>query len=164
MESLLFWFFAIVAVAGSIMVIAQRRAIYSALSLIIVLCSFAGFFFLLGASFVAAMQVIVYAGAIMILFVFIIWLLGLRTGEEPAIKMKWFYLAIVFCLLIGAQLFYIFVTNFKEVVLERSTDIKEISKVLLGKYVIPFELTSILFLAALVGAFYLAKGKGKAEK
>ena len=70
MAVILFWIFSIVAIIFSLLVIAQRKAIYSALSLIVVLCSFSGLYALMGAPFVAAIQVVVYAGAIMVLFVF----------------------------------------------------------------------------------------------
>jgi NADH-quinone oxidoreductase subunit J len=161
MEIILFWIFAVISVIGSVLVIAQKKALYSALSLIVVLCCFAGLFFLLGSPFVAAVQVIVYAGAIMILFIFIIWLLGLKTGEEPVLKVKWVYLAVAFSLIVGIEILYGFITYFKSTKVVQTGNIQELAKVLLGKYVLPFELTSILFLAALVGAFYLAKGKGK---
>jgi NADH-quinone oxidoreductase subunit J len=161
METILFWIFAVISVIGSVLVIAQKKTLYSALALIIVLCSFAGLFFLLGSPFVAAVQVIVYAGAIMILFVFIIWLLGLKTGEEPALNVKWVYLAVAFSLIVGIEIMYGFIVYIKSVRNGQIGTIKDIAQVLLGKYVLAFELTSILFLAALVGAFYLAKGKGK---
>jgi NADH-quinone oxidoreductase subunit J len=157
----LFWIFSIVAVIFALLVVIQRKAIYSALSLIVVLCSFAGLYAIMGATFVAAIQVVVYAGAIMVLFVFIIWFLGLRTGEEPKGEGKWVYIPAGLGVLMGGAVIYIVVRYWKGLMLERQTDIKEIAKVMMGKYVLPFELTSILFLVALIGAFYLAKGKKK---
>lgn len=162
MEIILFWIFAIIAIIGSVLVIAQRKALYSALSLIMVLCCVSGLFFLLGSPFVAAIQVVVYAGAIMVLFIFIIWLLGLKTGEEAKIDIKWIYLPVAFSVLVGIGVLYGFFTQFSSSRVLQKANVPELAKVLLGKYVLPFELTSVLFLAALVGAFYLAKGKGKA--
>ncbi len=162
MSFILFCFFSILAVIFSILVVIQRKAIYSALFLIVVLCCFAGLYVLIGATFVAAIQVIVYAGAIMVLFVFIIWFLGLRTGEEPAYsKIKWFYIIPVIGIIIGVQILYIIIKYLKGYTFQRTSDIKGIANVMLGKYVLPFELTSILFLVALVGAFYIARSKKK---
>lgn len=158
-ENIFFWIYAIIALLSAIFVIGQRKAIYSALSLIIFLCSFAGLFSLLGATFVAAIQVIVYAGAIMILFIFIIWFLGIKAKDEPKIEMKWIYTAIIFCIIVGVEIVINYLKYFKAERAAKTYEIKEIAKVLLTKYVLAFELTSILFLAALIGTFYLAKNK-----
>lgn len=156
-ENIFFWIFSAASIISSIFVIAQRKAIYSALSLIVFLCSFAGLFSLLGATFVAAIQVIVYAGAIMVLFVFIIWFLGIKAKEEPKIEAKWIYISFIFCLIVGAEIGINFVKYYKAERVIKYYYIKDLAKVLLTKYVLAFELTSILFLATLIGAFYLAK-------
>jgi len=159
LENIFFWLYAFIALLSAIFVVGQRKAVYSALALIIFLCSFAGLFSLLGATFVAAIQVIIYAGAIMILFIFIIWFLGIKAKDEPKIEMKWIYSAIIFCVIVGVEIAINYLKYYKA---ERSAvryEIKEIAKVLLTKYVLAFELTSILFLAALIGAFYLAKNE-----
>lgn len=162
MAVILFWVFSIIAIIFSLLVIVQRKAIYSALSLIVVLCSFSGLYALMGASFLAAIQVVVYAGAIMVLFVFIIWLLGLRTGQEASLpRGRWLYLSLILALGIGAHIVYIFAKYLRGLEFSRAADIKEIAKMMLGRYVLPFELTSILFLVALVGAFYIARNKVK---
>ena len=86
--------------------------------------------------------------------------LGLRTGQEPALlRGRWLYLSLILALGIGTEIVYIFIKYLSGLKFTRVSDIKEIAKIMFGKYVLPFELTSILFLVALVGAFYIARNK-----
>jgi NADH-quinone oxidoreductase subunit J len=156
---ILFLTFAAVCVAGAVNLLAQRHPINSALSLVVVMGSLAVEYLLLGAEFVAAVQVIVYAGAIMVLFVFVIMLLN--AGEEE--RTKGSKVALLFGvpgMLVGSILM-------GWVLIERSGDKavpagalpgapKLIGWLLFHDFLLPFEVTSILVLIAIMGAVVLA--------
>jgi NADH-quinone oxidoreductase subunit J len=156
---ILFLAFGAVCVGGAINLLAQRHPINSALSLIAVMAALAGEYLLLGAEFVAAVQVIVYAGAIMVLFVFVIMLLN--AGEEEETKGS--RVAVLFGvpgMLIGGVLM-------AWVVLRQSgTEAvpigalpghpADIAQLLFHDFLLPFEVTSILILIAIMGAVVLA--------
>src|SRR5438270_10768357 len=89
MIQILFFFFAALAVGAAINVLAQKHVLYSALSLILMLTAMSVLFILLRADFIAVIQVIVYAGAIMVLFVFVIMLLNMPEDEEGADRLRW---------------------------------------------------------------------------
>jgi NADH-quinone oxidoreductase subunit J len=156
---ILFLAFGAVCVAGAINLLAQKHPINSALSLIAVMAALAGEYLLLGAEFVAAVQVIIYAGAIMVLFVFTIMLLNAGAEEHT----KGSRVAIVIGipgLLIGSVLL-------AWVVLQRSGteavamgalpgDPRTIGQLLFHDFLLPFEVTSVLILIAIMGAVVLA--------
>jgi NADH-quinone oxidoreductase subunit J len=155
----LFLFFAAIAVAGAVNLLVQRHPINSALSLVVVMASLAGEYLLLGAEFVAAVQVIVYAGAIMVLFVFVIMLLN--AGEEA--RSKGSRIAI----LLGIPGVTISAVLVAWVVLRYSNaesvsmyalpgDPRSIARLLFHDFLLPFEVTSILILIAIMGAVVLA--------
>jgi len=164
---ILFSVFAAVCVAGAVNLIAQRHPIDSALSLVVVMGSLAAEYLLLGAEFVAAVQVIVYAGAIMVLFVFVIMLLN--AGEEE--RTKGSRIALLFGvpgMLVGSVLI-------AWVLIERSgTHAVEagalpgqpriIGWLLFHDFLLPFEVTSILVLIAIMGAVVLASRPDAAEQ
>jgi NADH-quinone oxidoreductase subunit J len=155
----LFLAFGAVAVAGAVNLLVQRHPINSALSLIAVMAALAGEYLLLGAEFVAALQVIVYAGAIMVLFVFVIMLLNAGVEEHT----QGSRVAILFGvpgMLIGSVLI-------AWVVLQHSGTgavpagalpgpPKIIGQMLFHEFLLPFEITSILILVAIMGAVVLA--------
>jgi len=156
---ILFLVFGGICVAGAINLLAQRHPIDSALSLVVVMGSLGVLYLLLGAEFVAAVQVIVYAGAIMVLFVFVIMLLN--AGEEE--RTKGSRVALLFGvpgMLIGSLLI-------AWVLLERSSSAsvpagalpgppRIIAWLLFHDFLLPFEVTSILVLIAIMGAVVLA--------
>ncbi|HTW24746.1 MAG TPA: NADH-quinone oxidoreductase subunit J [Candidatus Baltobacteraceae bacterium] len=159
---IVFFFFALLAVAGAVMLILAREPVHSALSLILVMAALATLYLLLGAEFIAAVQMIVYAGAVMVLFVFVIMLLNMGLEERTNFS-KFAYLGVVggFVLLleIGHWLFHspaaAAVVNGAEPVKAFST--VELSKLLFRSYLFPFEATSILILIAILGALALAR-------
>ncbi len=159
---IVFFFFALLAVAGAVMLILAREPIHSALSLILVMAALATLYLLLGAEFIAAVQMIVYAGAVMVLFVFVIMLLNMGVEERTNFS-KFAYVGVVggFVLLleIGHWLFHSpagkAIVNGPEPVKEFST--VELSKLLFRSYLLPFEATSILILIAILGALALAR-------
>src|ERR1700757_3551984 len=167
---ILFLAFGAVCVAGAVNLLVQRHPINSALSLIAVMAALAGEYLLLGAEFVAALQVIVYAGAIMVLFVFVIMLLN--AGEEE--RTKGSRVAIVFGvpgMLLGSLLvaWVVLKHSGTEAVAAGVWDDRlsgparlvpgspeSIGPLLFHQFLLPFEITSILILVAIMGAVVLA--------
>jgi NADH-quinone oxidoreductase subunit J len=164
---IMFLFFGVVAVAGAVNLLAQSHPINSALSLIAVMAALAGEFLLLGAEFVAAIQVIVYAGAIMVLFVFVIMLLNAGVEERT----KGSRVAIIFGIpgmLIGSVLVAWAVLhsygdpNVFAGALEGAP--AKIATLLFHEFLLPFEVTSILILIAIMGAVVLASKPQAVQK
>ena len=155
----LFFLFAALAIGAAVNVLVQKHVLYSALSLIVLLVSMSGLFILLQADFLAVINIIVYAGAIMVLFVFVIMLLNLHDLEEGADRLRWLkFLGIPMALFL---LFMILaaVVNITEVPPEGllSGSPEAIGRSLFTDYLLPFEATSLLILIALMGAVIFAK-------
>ncbi|HXX23312.1 MAG TPA: NADH-quinone oxidoreductase subunit J [Terriglobia bacterium] len=157
----LFYIFAALAILAAISVVAQRTPIFSALSLIVVLCSLAVVYLLLGAEFIAVLQVIVYAGAIMVLFVFVIMLLnaGREAPSHRSRIAKWLGAPLVAAFL--AEVLLAVWKQFSAGSTRPATSIDAgpaaVGHLLFRSYVLPFEVTSILILVAILGAVVLAK-------
>lgn len=155
-ETVLFYVAGAAALVTALMVVLSRSPLYSALSLILSLCSVSVLYLLLEAPFVAAMQVLVYAGAIMVLFVFVIMLLNLQPGMSgrPA------YLSMSKALGAMAAL-YLFVRILLGATVEKASagalegTVKNVGTLLLTDYLFAFEAISILLLVAVVGAVVL---------
>ncbi|RNC68114.1 MAG: NADH-quinone oxidoreductase subunit J [Desulfuromonadales bacterium] len=166
METFFFMIVAAVAILASILVITCKNPINSALSLILTFFCLATFYVMLDAPFMAAIQVIVYAGAIMVLIVFVIMLLNLRTetGRRTKHTVLIGSLVGIFSLI---QLVYIFkhssLTGSKGVLtpelIHKVGNTEIIGKALYTDFLLPFELTSILLLVAIIGAVILTKKK-----
>ena len=159
MHLILFLAFAAVCVAGAVNLLVQRHPINSALSLVVVMAAIAGEYLLLGAEFVAAVQVIVYAGAIMVLFVFVIMLLN--AGEEERSKGSHIALLIgVPGMLTGALLIAWVLLNHSGTEAVSVGALpghpKDIAQLLFHDFLLPFEVTSILILIAILGSVVLA--------
>lgn len=162
-HQILFLVFGAVCVAGAINLLVQRHPINSALSLVVVMGSLALIYLLLGAEFVAAVQVIVYAGAIMVLFVFTIMLLN--AGVEERTRGSRIALALGgpgVVLLIGMISWIIF-TNDKQLggvqigsMVTQTDNTHSIASLLFREFLLPFEITSVLILIAIMGAVVLA--------
>lgn len=160
MEMVLFFILAIVAVAAGVGVIAQRSAVRSALFLLVNFCCLAGLYLLLNAQFVALVQVIIYAGAVVVLFLFILMLLGIERAEESPDLRRYQWIA---GLLLGA----LFLAGIIWALVPAATDwagalvptdnMREIGAAMLTDFAIPFELASIVLLVAIIGAVVLAK-------
>jgi NADH-quinone oxidoreductase subunit J len=165
MEIALFIIFGLLAVAGALNLLFQRHPINSALSLVVVMMSLAVLYWSLGAEFLAAAQVIVYAGAIMVLFVFVVMLLN--AGEEertPGSKIAYVAgipgAAAIFCLLSFVFLSerkHLGATQLGGYLTSAVSNISEISHTLFTSLLLPFEVTSILILVAILGAVVLAR-------
>jgi len=165
MQLALFIIFGILAVAGALNLLFQRHPINSALSLVVVMMSLAVLYWSLGAEFLAAAQVIVYSGAIMVLFVFVIMLLNAgeeeRThGSRAAYNVGIPGAAAIFCLLAFVFLSErdaLGVANIGGRLANGVDNIAELSQVLFTKLLLPFEVTSVLILVAILGAVVLAR-------
>lgn len=167
MEIVIFIILATVAVSCSVMVISLRSAVYSALFLIATMVTLALLFLMLNSPFLAAVQVIVYAGAIMVLFIFVIMLLNLRKdefGPEKRRAQRFFGIVFVFLLLVGIATVIEWGMSGSEPAeaVSASTPpagVEPLAQLLFTKYLLPFELASILLLVAIVGAIIMAKRK-----
>jgi NADH-quinone oxidoreductase subunit J len=162
MDAILFLIFAIVAVVCAINVVVQTHPISSAVSLIGVMGSLAVLYLLLGAEFIAAAQVIVYAGAIMVLFVFVIMLLNAgaetRAGRSFIVQLLGIPLLVAFLGLVAyfVQRLYPQATAVHFGGFTRGSA-QDIGRALFTTYLLPFEVTSILVLIAILGAIVLAR-------
>ncbi|MGA8034929.1 MAG: NADH-quinone oxidoreductase subunit J [Candidatus Acidiferrales bacterium] len=161
---ILFFVLAFLAVAGAVMLILAREPIHSALSLILVMISLAVLYLLLGAEFISGVQIIVYAGAIMVLFVFVIMLLNAGVEERTDFSKlaKYIGYPLAFFMIIEVAFFMarsIIGRSIANGTAENSTSVstEALSRMIFQQYLLPFEATSILILIAIVGALVLAK-------
>jgi len=158
----LFWFLSVVALFSALMVITSKNPVYSVLWLIITFFAISGHYILLNAQFLAIVNIIVYAGAIMVLFLYVIMLMYLNKETEPQ-KNRWLKFAGAVS---GGCLLLVMVAALRNTdirqqsVLVNEGDIgliKNLGRELFTNYVVPFEISSILFLSAMVGAVVIGK-------
>ena len=168
LHQILFIVFATICVAGAINLVLQRHPINSALSLVVVMGSLALIYLLLGAEFVAAVQVIVYAGAIMVLFVFVIMLLnaGAEERTEGSRIALWIggpgvavLAGIIMWLVTTSDKTLGSVTIHSMVVSPDTDNTHSVASLLFKDFLLPFEVTSVLILIAIMGAVLLAARK-----
>ncbi len=158
MHLFLFLVFGAICIAGAVNLLLQTHPIQSALSLIVVMAALAAEYVLLGAEFVAAVQVIVYAGAIMVLFVFVIMLLNAGEEERSQGSHIAMLLGVPSLLLLGVLLTWAVTHHATRSVNVGSLygDPQTIGRLLFNQYLLPFEITSLLILIAIMGAVVLA--------
>ena len=165
MEQIFFYVFAAIALVAAVLLVAFRNPVYSALSLVAAFFALAGLFVLLNAYFLAAVQIIVYAGAIMVLFLFVIMLLNL--GHSDALERvagKYRRVAVVLlAAVLVAQLG--FMTGRRWAGMPASDEaplfsdnVNAIGKLLYTRYLFPFEVVSLILLVALIGVMVMVKG------
>jgi NADH-quinone oxidoreductase subunit J len=162
MEMVIFFILAAVAVVTAVAVIAQRSAVRSVLFLLLNFCSLAGFYILLNAQFVAMVQIILYAGAIVVLFLFVVMLLGLERAEEPRDTRRYQAIAggLLGALLLAGVVWAIVLDGAGPASATASAgSVRSIGAALLSDFAVPFELASVVLLVAIVGAVVLAKAK-----
>jgi NADH-quinone oxidoreductase subunit J len=161
LTEILFFVLSAITIISGALVIFSRNPVYSVLYLIVTFFAIAGHYILLNAQFLAAVHVIVYAGAIMVLFLFVIMMLNLNETTEPKTAM-WSKFAAVIAgmtflpLLVGA----LKTSDAVVMTQPQNSDIglvKTLGQVLFTDYLVPFELSSVLFLSAMVGAVLLGK-------
>ena len=157
----IFYFLSILALYSAIMVLASRKPIHSVLYLTLTFFALAGHYILLNAQFLAVVHIIVYAGAIMVLFLFTVMLLNLNKEERSPKPL----IIKVIAGITGGVFLLLMVGVFKSYELAIAVDpsqsqiglVKVLGKILYKDYLLPFELSSILFLTAMVGAMLLGK-------
>lgn len=160
MERTLFIVFASVAVVAALNLLLRRNPLHSALSLLAVMAALTGLYVLLNAHFIAVVQVIIYAGAMLVLFLFVIMLLHVRTEETRMDRwpvMKW--LAIPFAIGLAGQIMYV-LRLFEANPTPVGNDVgltESVGRAIFTRGLLPFELTSILILVAIIGAMVLAQ-------
>ncbi len=157
----IFFLLAALAVLGAVSLILQRHPIHSALSLILVMVALAGLYLLMGAEFIAAVQIIVYGGAVMVLFVFVIMLLNAGEEERTNFSKLATFGGIPLALALGGVIAAAIARSSGHLRPPAASGVmsstKEISKLLFSEFVYPFELTSFLILVAILGAIVLAQ-------
>jgi len=164
MTAPLFLVFGLLLILSALMTILHRNPITSALFLVLSFCSLAGIYLLLRAEFLAMVQIIVYAGAIMVLFLFVIMYLNLKhdveTGVQIAVRrgVGW-----LLAITVGALVVALFQRQWAPGPVVGLTDAtgntEAIGKLLYSRYLFPFELTSIILLAAMIGVIVIGKGR-----
>jgi NADH-quinone oxidoreductase subunit J len=159
---ILFWLLSVMALFGAMMVITSKNPIYSVLWLILTFFAICCLYILLNAQFLAIVNIIVYAGSIMVLFLFVIMLMNLNKNTEPQ-KHRWvkFVGAIA-----GGCLLLVLVAALRNTEIKGQSAllnagniglIQNLGKELFSTYVVPFEISSILFLSAMVGAVVIGR-------
>jgi NADH-quinone oxidoreductase subunit J len=156
-----FYFLSFVAVLSALMVVFSKNPVYSVLYLVITFFCIAGHYVLLNAQFLAVVHVIVYAGAIMVLFLYVIMLINLNSESEPH---KTTLLKIA-AIITAGLLMIVLVGSLKgteHMLQQQSADasiglVKNLGRIMLTEFLLPFEITSILLLAAMIGAVVLGK-------
>ncbi|RYF52333.1 MAG: NADH-quinone oxidoreductase subunit J [Cytophagaceae bacterium] len=159
--TLIFILLSAMAVGSAIMMLLSKNPVKSILWLIVVFFAISGHYIMLNAQFLAVVNIIVYAGAIMVLFLFVVMLMNLNSTEEPARNMRLQLVGIIS----GGSLLLILLSSLMktgkaQLVLMRVGDaglIKNLGNVLFTNYVLPFEIASILFLSAMIGAVVIGK-------
>lgn len=167
LETILFYVFGSVAAIAAVLMITRSNAVISALFLILNMASLAGLYLILNAQFIAVAQVIVYAGAIMVLFLFVIMLLRPENEQKflsssPKVKIFAIFIAVIVFL---QFVYMIFLGNTSSLVAKdidasvKAGTIEEIGTQLFTNYILPFEAAGFLLLAATIGAIVIAKRK-----
>jgi NADH-quinone oxidoreductase subunit J len=158
----LFWFLTAMAILSALMVVFSKNPVHSVLWLIAVFFAISGHYIILNAQFLAIVNLIVYAGTIMVLFLFVIMLMNLNSDTEPQ-KNRWMKLAGVIA---GGTLMLVIIAALKDTEMKYQIAqvkggniglIQNLGMVLFRDYVLPFEISSILFLSAMVGAVVIGK-------
>jgi NADH-quinone oxidoreductase subunit J len=162
-EQVLFWMFAVPLIASAAGVVAARNPVYAAMSMVSAFFWLAGIYVLLTAHLLAFVQIIVYAGAIMVLFLFVVMLLSLTDAElglEKITALKWVGITgAIGVLVLVVSAFAQSGPRAMAVVGEDFGTVRSVGKILFTQYLLPFEATSVLLLVAIVGAVVVAKEK-----
>jgi NADH-quinone oxidoreductase subunit J len=166
MTAILFFYFAAVIVGASVLVILLRNPVYCTLSLLVMFAHVAGLYLLLNAEFIAAVQVIVYAGAILVLYLFVVMLLNLKREERfqrqliPALLVGALLLGevmLVFFSARGGARFSGLTGDVPSDLIQEVGSTAVIGQLLFSRYLVPFEVASLLLLVAMIGAIALSK-------
>ena len=163
LDAVFFYTFALLTLGGAVLTITQRSAVHSAISLIISLLGVAGLYLLQQAEFLFAVQIVLYIGGIMVLFLFVIMLVNLDQNIREIQFNKQWLVGLIAALSLGGLLLFvirqghaIFPIN-EQAALPEGVNTQQIGIALYGQYMLPFEIASLLLLVAIVGAVVMAK-------
>jgi NADH-quinone oxidoreductase subunit J len=162
MNKIIFLYFALVIIVSALLTITRRNPVHSIMFMLLLFFHIAGVFVLLHAEFIAAVQLIVYAGAILILYLFVVMLLNVDKESSAARANRFWPWMIAFGVLIAGEIMLLisrgsFPAEADQPALLAGTGVKELGTVLYQKYLVPFEIASVILLVGLVGAVMLAK-------
>jgi NADH-quinone oxidoreductase subunit J len=168
LDLILFFVLAVVAVASALAMLLTRNPVYSAVFLVLNFSTIAVFYLLLSAPFIALVQIAVYAGAIMVLFLFVIMLLGAQETRRENVLPWQQPLALVLGLVLLAEIVFLIFSRGPAVITAAAPVAgfgtpEQIGRVLFTDYVLPFEITGILLLVAMIGAILIAQ-KERAQR
>ena len=164
---MLFYIFSFIAIFSALMVVAMRNPLTSALYLILCFFALAGFYVMLDMQFLAAMQILVYAGAIMVLVVLVIMLLNISNIKNMKSDLHQKIIGVLISLILFIEIIF-YISNgvpkkstgiFTEALIRKVGNTQFIGEFLFTKYMMPFEIASILLLVAIIGAYLFAKKK-----
>jgi len=167
LDSVLFYIFAVMVLLGGILTITRRSAVHSAISLIVSLLGVAGLYLLQGAEFLFAVQIVLYVGGIMLLFLFVIMLVNLdQAAKERQFNRQWL-VALAAVAAVGAEIgyflyrgkdaFHIAEAGAATALASAVGNTEQIGDSLFSEYLLPFEVASLLLLVAVVGSVVMAK-------
>ena len=165
LDLIFFLILSLIAIATALGMLLSRNAIYSALFLVLNFAAVAVFYLLLGAPFIAMAQITVYAGAIMVLFLFVIMLLGAESLPKSEVLPWQRPLAVFLAVALAVEATFLFITRARPVgdilspaeTVNMMDSLREMGMILFNQYLLPFEVTSILLLVAMVGAIVLVR-------
>jgi NADH-quinone oxidoreductase subunit J len=165
MDTILFYTFAVMVLAGGILTITRRSAVHSAISLIVSLLGVAGLYLLQRAEFLFAVQIVLYIGGIMVLFLFVIMLVNLDEAARHRQFNRQWLIALITAGLVGAQIGWFIFKGKDSFAIGAAMpggsagmgNTEEIANVLFSEYLLPFEIASVLLLVAVVGSVVMAK-------
>jgi NADH-quinone oxidoreductase subunit J len=164
-DTILFYIFAVMVLGGGILTITRRSAVHSAISLIVSLLGVAGLYLLQQAEFLFAVQIVLYVGGIMLLFLFVIMLVNLDEAARQRQFNKQWSIALIAVALVGAQVGYFLYKgknsfHIAEVIAPGTAtagNVQQVADSLFTEYLLPFEIASVLLLVAVVGSVVMAK-------
>jgi NADH-quinone oxidoreductase subunit J len=162
LNAILFWFLAVLAVGSAILMVTRRNVVHGAVCLIASLVATAGIFLQLQAEFLFVVQIILYVGGIMVLFVFVIMLVNLDVAMRLVQFNRQRFVAGALALALGAQIFAAFwigrgMRGLPEAAKLPTKNTEAVGEALFSQYLLPFEIASVLLLVAMVGAVVMAK-------
>ena len=160
--TIIFWFLTVLALGSAMMVITSKSPVYSILALIVTFFAISGHYILLNAQFLAIVNIIVYAGAIMVLFLFVVMLMNLNAQVEPQKNRLIQFAGLIsggclFLVMIAALVKSDVITNTVQINAGNAGLVKNLGKALFNDYVVPFEISSVLFLSAMIGVVVISK-------
>jgi NADH-quinone oxidoreductase subunit J len=161
-----FYFFAVLVLGGAVFTVTRRNAVHSAISLIVSLIGVAGLYLLQQAEFLFAVQIVLYVGGIMVLFLFVIMLVNLdQAAKQRQFNRQWL-VALLCVAAVGAEIVYFMRKGASAFQLPKTSPVvtaategntEQIATVLFSQYLLPFEIASVLLLVAVVGSVVMAK-------